>query len=95
LLGGTADQRRYNPRSWRRYHGDTDHRRAIDLATHVCASDAEANALLKLLEIQTTQIVDLHWPEIEALAGELLKRRRMNVREIKQFFETGCGSTIG
>jgi hypothetical protein len=41
LLAGPAAQRRFKPRSWRSYHGVSDHERAVDLAMAVCSSEKQ------------------------------------------------------
>jgi ATP-dependent Zn protease len=84
-LAGTIAQRRYKPKSWRRDHSGDDHAKAADLAMAISVSDIEANDLLSLLDSQTTHIINRHWNLIDALAKEILRRRKMNSKEIKHF----------
>ncbi len=66
-LAGPEAQRRFNPRSWHSWHGQSDHALAVD-------SEEAASAHLKRLEYRTRDLVTTHWPAIESLALELLNR---------------------
>jgi len=82
LAGGIA-QRRFNPRSLRRCHIRQDNENAFDFA---CSED-NVQARLDRLEAETEAIVKQLWPLIEALAGELIVRRRMTGDEAVQFID--------
>lgn len=84
LAGGIA-QRRYSPRSWRHYHGQEDSEHVADLVFSLCGSEDEADAWIKLLTIQTNQIVEIWWETISALAEHLLVVHSMTGVEFRQW----------
>jgi len=81
-LAGPLAQRRYRPRSWRRWHGRFDFRRAAELANRVCGSTEQVSAFLAWLEVKTRDLVESYWPEIERVADSLFERQRLDGAEI-------------
>jgi hypothetical protein len=82
LLAGPAAQRRHNPRSWRSWHGASDHERAVDLATSLNSSDRAVSAHLAWLAILASDQVDSLWDLVERVARELVERHTMSGAEI-------------
>jgi hypothetical protein len=80
LLAGPAAQRRFKPRSWRSYHGVSDHERAVDLAMAVCSSEIAVSTYVKWLEIMADDEVAASWDLIERTARELFERRTFRDR---------------
>jgi len=72
--------------------GDADDRvKATNLALLATDRDTvRAETLVNEMMCETRQLVDQHWPEIEALAQRLLLEERVNFLEIKahDFFDT-------
>jgi ATP-dependent Zn protease len=84
LLAGEIAQRRKAPRSVRNVHHQTDCERAVDFLDYPCASDRELSLYIKLLRVQTEQLIELYWPEIETVARALIERRTLNAREVRE-----------
>lgn len=84
-LAGPEAQKRFNPRSWRRYHGEDDFKKAVDRIGYFATSNDEIEAYLRLLEIQVRQKLALSrvWQAVEALAGELLEHRELGGGEAR------------
>jgi hypothetical protein len=81
-LAGPIAQKRYRRTSWRRWHGGADYAVAADLALRVCGSGEIASAFLKWLDLRANALVEEHWPAVERLANELLKRGEVTQDEI-------------
>jgi hypothetical protein len=73
LLAGPAAQRRHNPRSWRSWHGTSDHERAVDLAMRLNGSDEATSAHLAWLAIVARDEVDTFWDLVDQVARELIE----------------------
>ena len=84
-LAGPIAQRKFNPRSIRRYHGEQDFKKAYDLLAYLAISDEHAQIYMQHLEIEAAGIVDRHWPVIKALAAEIMARRKMKGAEATRF----------
>jgi ATP-dependent Zn protease len=71
-------------RNWRGAH--TDLRNACDLVSYLTVSAEHLNVYLRLLWIETEGMLATphHWKAVEALAADLVKRRRMNGTEVKE-----------
>lgn len=76
-LAGTAAQRLHNSRSYRHFHSQTDHDRAVDVALTICGSSESAEAYLRWLNIRVRDMLRFApaWRAVRALAKELLKRK--------------------
>ena len=93
-LAGPAAQRRFRPRSWRSYHGHSDHALAVDLALQFNGGDEElAGAYLRWLELRADRLVADNWPLVSAFAGRLLESGTLNSREAKAIAENVEGRT--
>jgi hypothetical protein len=66
FLAGAIAQRRIASQSMRHWHHQTDYEHAVSFVSYLCSSDRELNAYINLLQIQTEQLVELHWFEIES-----------------------------
>lgn len=87
-LAGVAAQRKYNPRSVRRSSGSRDYEEACGVLFRLCDSDEEEmRAYFRLLQIQTRNLVEnpVNWKAIDILARELLKRRTMSRKSLREF----------
>jgi hypothetical protein len=84
-LAGIIAQRKFNPRSIRHYHGTTDYSKAADMIFRLAAPGEHANTYMRLLEIETEQIVERWWEPIKALAAELMVRRQMKGIDAERF----------
>jgi hypothetical protein len=82
-LAGPEAQRRFSPRSWRSFHGATDHELAADLAMSLNGSDEAVNAHLKWLSIVTRDEIAVWWPLVEKVAHALVRERTLTAVEIK------------
>jgi ATP-dependent Zn protease len=82
-LAGPMAQRRFAPRSWRRWHGGPDYVVAFDLALRVNGSPAAAKVHMKWLEMRAQALLESVWSYVEAIASELLKRGTLSAEEIR------------
>jgi hypothetical protein len=81
-LAGPIAERRFKSRSFRHWHADDDHRRAVDLALRLCGHRESATAYLKWLEIRTKDLIDLRWQSVGRLAAGLLEKSTLKSDEI-------------
>jgi hypothetical protein len=77
-FAGPIAQKRYNPRSWRRAHGRWDYEKIAELGLRVCDSAEQATAFIRWREIVACDMVRAHWPRIQLVAGQLLKRENLS-----------------
>jgi hypothetical protein len=77
-FAGPIAQKRYNPRSWRRAHGEWDYEKIAELGLRVCGSAEQASAFIRWREIVACDMVRAHWPRIQLVAGQLLKRENLS-----------------
>ena len=89
-LAGPIAQRKHRPSSWRQWHGRSDHDEAADLIFRVTGSDEEANAYIKRLSIQTSNMLKANWPLVSRLAVAALEHRTLPWRDIKQVLASNC-----
>jgi hypothetical protein len=82
-LAGPIAQRRFAPRSWRRWHGASDYQTAFDLALRINRSSSAADAHLKWLEMRTQDLVNSLWSFVEKLADDLLIHGVLSLEEIQ------------
>lgn len=88
-LAGPSAQTKFHSLSWRHWHGHSDHEKATDLAMSMCGSPEQADAFIKWLEMRATDLVELHWREIEAVAMALIAKSKISGSLIhKIIFET-------
>jgi len=85
-LAGPAAQRRFSPKSIRRYTSETDRRQAIDLLSRFTNSDEELRAYCRLLEARTRRTIARPeaWRLVEGLADRLLEKGSMTGAEVGQ-----------
>jgi hypothetical protein len=81
-LAGPLAQKKFNARTYRSWHGESDHNQAADGVNYLAGPDDEFTAYWKLLEVQTRNLLNLNWPLVEAVAAALLERRRLKGSEI-------------
>lgn len=83
-LAGPIAQRRFSPRSVRNYHAAGDYQLVADLALSLSGSSEEADAWVRLWNIQARQLVELRWPAVESLAAALLERRAVDAKDARR-----------
>jgi hypothetical protein len=93
-LAGPLAQKKFNSRTYRSWHGSTDHEDAIDFLDYLTQSQEELAAYRKLVEIQTLGMLNLHWPLVEAVAAALLERRTFRGPEFKNVIQALSGSSV-
>jgi hypothetical protein len=87
-LAGPAAHRIFNPRGFRNYHTRDDYEIAADFALRMQGSVELMNAYFKWLGVKTKAIVKIRWRLIEALAKELLVRKKMSGTELTDFLRS-------
>jgi hypothetical protein len=83
-LAGPAAQRRYDPRSWRAHHGESDHRAAFDLAQSLQRTDELAMAYLKWLDFSVRADLERDWMFVSGFAKTLLEKGSIEPRQIQE-----------
>ena len=82
-LAGPIAQRRFNPRSWRHYHGQHDHETAADLALKINGRDEKAtDAYLKWLSLRAERLIEDDRPLVTACAERLMREKTLGYGEI-------------
>jgi hypothetical protein len=96
LLAGEIAQRRYNPRSVRHYHGQSDREKAIALLSYLTPNPEEWDIWLKLCKIRAEQmLLDPNiWRAVERLAGELVQRQTIRGKEATEIIREGFNESL-
>jgi len=83
ILAGPLAQKKFYPRGFRRYHAASDYDEAFKLALRLGGDEEGATAQLKLLELQTRNILNLDWIWrcVEAVAGALLVQEKLSGKQ--------------
>jgi ATP-dependent Zn protease len=84
-LAGAIAQRKFAPRSVRKYHAASDYRSAGHLALlYICENDAKiCSAYLQWLQLRTQHWVDVNWRKISRVADALLTHKTLSGQEVK------------
>ncbi len=77
-FAGPIAQKRHNPRSRRKAHGQWDYDTIAELGLRVCGSGEQATAFIRWHEIVARDLVQAHWLHIARVAGQLLERERLS-----------------
>jgi hypothetical protein len=81
-LSGPAAQKRFNPRSLRKWHSQDDYCLATDLALRLNGDGGTATAYLGWLQIVAENMVAANWLQVGTVAQALLERRTLSETEI-------------
>jgi hypothetical protein len=81
-FAGPIAQKRYNPRSWRKAHGQWDYDTIAELGLRVCGSGEQATAFIRWREIVARDMVQAHWLRIALVAGQLLERECLSQADL-------------
>ena len=87
IWGGPLAQKKFNPRGFRHYHAAKDYKQIVDLAFNLSGSDDEtASAYIKLLELQTRNLLNQGWiwQCVEAVAGALLEQEKLSGKQVRE-----------
>jgi hypothetical protein len=82
-FAGPIAQKRYNPRSWRRVHGQWDYEKIAELGLRVCDSAEQASAFIRWREIVACDMVRANWLRIQLVAGQLLDRGNLSHTDLE------------
>ena len=82
-FAGPIAQKRYNPRSWRRVHGQWDYEKIAELGLRVCDSAEQASAFIRWREIVACDMVGANWLRIQLVAGQLLERENLSHTDLE------------
>jgi ATP-dependent Zn protease len=85
-LAGPIAQKKHNPTSRLRWHGEHDFKVASEIAERVCSSAEEAAAFLRWLKVRTKNLVHtpLRWFQIEHVAAALQQHGTLSKKQFKQ-----------
>jgi hypothetical protein len=87
---GPIAERRFNVRTYRHFHAQSDYERAANLAGYLVGSDKELEAYLKWLWVRTENFVEQEWWEqIQTVAELLLDRETVNGASIRELVSSG------
>jgi hypothetical protein len=91
-MAGIEAQRKCRPSSVRHYHESIDRENAIDWLTRLSEpSNDEFPVYWKLLRIRTRAMVNLFWPQIEAVAAKLLASKTLTREQIRGVIHESMG----
>ena len=84
VQAGEVAQRRYNPRSVRRYHSQSDLNKSLDtlLSCNPYEEEPDVTHHYQLLRKWTASLIERHWHLVEAVAKALLERRTLSGTQI-------------
>ena len=90
-LAGRIAQKKYDPRSVRRYHSRRDDQQAVDMLFRMTCSTREVEVWLKLLEIRTEGLFSNPdvWCAVQRLAEALIQRGKLSGRDATEVMRTG------
>lgn len=97
-LAGAAAQRKYNRRSVRTHHGQTDRSNVIDLLSYLCEpSSAVMTHYYALMDARAHEAVrnPSNWRAIEILTKELMRRRTIKGKALREFILSECFALPG
>jgi len=82
-LAGREAQRKFNARSWRRYHTEEDEQHATASLRHLTKPADDEIILDGLMELTSNLLARPRvWRAVEALAEELVAPRKLGGREV-------------
>lgn len=82
LAGPWAEEKAGGDDAWRTSGSDLDD--SVALLQYLCASDDELQAYLHLVSIRARNLVERLWDSIDALAHQLLAKRRLSGEEVRR-----------
>jgi hypothetical protein len=83
-LAGPAAQKRHAPRSWRSWHGESDRKQALDLASSVSSSPSAAYAFVARLGIAADDLIAARWSLVERVASALIEGSPLSAAQIRR-----------
>lgn len=86
FLSGALAQKRFNPRSYRRWHDEDDRKQARKIIKRLAGADDDAaRAALKHLEAQARDMLseERSWLCVEAIAAALMERKELKAGEVR------------
>jgi hypothetical protein len=83
-LAGPAAQKRHAPRSWRSWHGESDLKQALSLASRVSSSPSAAHAFVARLGIAAEDLIEARWPIVERVANALIEGAPLSAAQIRR-----------
>lgn len=92
FLAGRFAQRRFNPRSWRSRHDSGDQQMAMEMLLRASGgSERAASAWMRLLSIQSEDLIEDSWAGVEAVATALTAHRVLPPSEARAL----CWKALG
>ncbi len=83
-MAGEAAQRRFNPRSIRRHHGEGDRETVVDYALAWSGGSLEAaEKWAQLWDVLATNLVKGRWQTIQQVAAALLERQTLSHKDCR------------
>jgi len=92
-LAGPAAQKRHAPRSWRSWHGESDRKQALDLASSVSSSPSAAYAFVARLGIAADDLIAARWSLVEGVASALIEGSPLSAAQIRRI--AGPAADVG
>ena len=96
-LAGPVAQRAFNPKGYRKYHGQGDQDKAVDVLSRMVGSDEELEAYLRLLTIQTEQYITGSCGSalVSGVAAALLERKEIPRRDVHPLIRQVMQEAVG
>jgi ATP-dependent Zn protease len=83
MFAGHYAQKRFNRKSVRRWHSQTDYHNAVGLLFYISEPPA-INRLIRWLECRTQMLIETRWQQIETVARALLERETLTSDEVRE-----------
>jgi hypothetical protein len=90
-LAGPAAQKRHAPRSWRSWHGESDLKQALDLASSVSSSPSQAHALVARLGTVADDLIAARWSLVALVASALIEGSPLSAAQIRRIASPAAG----
>lgn len=86
IWGGPLAQKKFHPRGFRHAHAAEDYSQMVDLALALGGDGETASAYMKLLELQTRNLLNQGhiWQYVEAVAEALIEQEKISGKQVNE-----------
>jgi ATP-dependent Zn protease len=81
LAGDAAELKLDGKQRFARHH---DYQQALGLSAHISSSFEQQDARIEVARIGAKDLVEINWPAIQAVAKELLSKKKVSRAELKE-----------
>lgn len=97
IFAGPLAQKKFHPRGFRHAHAAGDYDQIADLGLRLGGDDETASAHIKLLELQTRNLLNTPqiWLFIEAVAEALLEQKKLSGKQVREVIRKALDKKFG